>query len=214
MRTTRPTLDLYRPGLARSGLVRRSLLGVGLAAPMLWLTGCGTSEPSYYTLTPWPGVARPGGPLTVEVRTPSIAPYLDRDGIVRNDRDYHLTIAQGAAWASPLADLIGRTLALDIGQRLPGSSVHTQSDAISTPALALVEIDVSRFMEGAPGQAEIGATLSVFRPGGGPAGSRAVHVTEHPTDDSVGALVAALSQLLGQVADMAADALQRLPPTA
>ncbi len=199
----RPILDLSR----------RGLLGVGLTAPVLWLTGCGASEPSYYTLTPWPGAARPGGPLTVEVRTPSIAPYLDRDGIVRNDRDDHLKIACGAVWASPLTDLIGRTLALDIGQRLPGSSVHTESGAISTQALALVEIDISRFMEGVPGQAVIEATLSVSRPGSGPTGSRNVSFVQHPTDDSVGALVASLSQLLGQVADVAADALQRLPPS-
>ena len=192
-------------------LSRRGLLGLGLAAPVLSLVGCGASEPGYYTLTPWPGTPVSGGPLTVELRTPGVAAYLDRDGIVRNDRDYRLEMADHATWASPLPDMIGRNLALDIGQRLPDSSVHTQTGAISTEALALVEIDISRFMEGMPGTAEIAATLSVYRPGSGPAGSRSLHFTHDLPDGSVGALVAALSQLLGQVADAAVDALRRLP---
>lgn len=192
-------------------LSRRGLLAIGLAAPVLSLAGCSASEPSYYTLTPWPGTPASGGPLTVELRTPSVAATLDRDGIVRNDRDYRLRMADSAAWASPLPDMIGRNLALDIGQRLPDSSVHTQTGAISTEALALVEIDISRFMEGMPGQAELEATLSVYRPGSGPAGSRSLHFTRDLPDASVGTLVAALSQLLGQVADAAAEALRRLP---
>ena len=191
-------------------LSRRGLLGLGMAAPLLSLAGCSGSDPIYYTLTPWPGTPRPGGPPTVEVRTPSVASYLDRDNIVRNDNDFRLQLARDAAWASSLPDMIGRILALDIGQRLPGSSVQTQNGAISTQALALVEIDVSRFMEDAMDRAEIEATLSVYRSGGGPAGSRSLHFTQSPGDAGVGALVSALSQLLGQVADAAADALQRL----
>lgn len=193
-------------------LPRRSLLGLVATVPVLSLAGCRGSDPAYYTLTPWPGTPRPAGPPTVELRTPSIAAYLDRDGIVRNDKDYRLKIADGAVWASPLPDMIGRNLALDIGERLPGSNVYTQTGAISTQALALVEIDISRFMEDASGRAEIQATLSVYRPGSGPSGSRAVHFIHDPSDGSVGALVAALSQLLGQVADAAADALLALPP--
>ncbi len=202
MRPVRPNCDLSR----------RALLGLGLAAPMLSLAGCSASDPGYYTLTPWPGTPRSGGPLTVELRTPSVAAYLDRDSIVRNDRDYRLKLADGAAWASPLPDMIGRNLALDIGQRLPGSSVYIQTGAISTEALALVELDVSRFLEDQAGRAEIAATLSVYRPGSGPTASRSLHFAQAPTDGSVGALVAAFSQLLGQVADATADALQRLPP--
>ena len=200
-----------KPLRSSRDLSRRGLLGLGMAAPLLSLAGCSGSDPGYYTLTPWPGTPRPGGPLTVEVRTPGVAAYLDRDNIVRNDKDYRLQIASDASWASSLPDMIGRILALDIGQRLPGSSVYTQTGAISTRALALVEIDISRFMEDRSDRAEIEANLSVYRPGGGPAASRGLHFTQAPADTSIGALVGALSQLLGQVADAAADGLQRLP---
>ena len=193
---------------------RRTILSLGLGVPLLSLAGCSGSDPAYYTVTPWPGPVLAGGPLTVELRTPSVAAYLDRDNIVRNDKDYRLKIASDAAWATNLPDMIGRTLALDLGQRLPDSNVYTQSGAISTEALALVELDVSRFLQDEQGRAEIEAMLSVYRPNSGPTGSRHLKFTRMPADGSIRALVAALSQLLGQVADAAAEALHALPPSA
>ena len=205
MSPVRPTLALSRRRLLAS------LAGGGFVLP-LSLSGCSGSDPGYYTLTPWPGKPRPGGPLTVEVRTPGVASYLDRDNIVRSDKDYRLRVADGASWASSLPDMIGRNLALDLAQRLPGSNVYTQTGAISTQALALVELDISRFLEDQSGRAEIEATLSVYRPDSGPAGSRGLHFTHETTDAGIEALVAGLSELLGQVADVAAGLLVALPP--
>ena len=188
--------------------VRRQLRQLALAVPLALLAGCGGSDPSYYTLTPVPGQARPGLPLIVELRTPSIAPYLDRDTIVRSEQDNRLKLADGSNWAGTLPDMIGRSLALDLGQRLPGSTVYAQGGAISTEPLARVELDLSRFAEDGSGRAEIEATLSVYRRGSPPLGSRDLHLTLQPADPSVGALVGALSVLLGRVADSAADALR------
>jgi uncharacterized lipoprotein YmbA len=52
--------------------------------------------------------------------------------------------------------------------------------------------------------------LSVFRPNGPVADSRTVHVTMPMKDSSMAALAAALSQLLGQVADAAGRDLRAL----
>ncbi len=200
------------PAFSRRRLLA-GLAGGGCAAlTPLSLSGCGGSDPNYYTLTPWPGTPRSGGPLTVEVRTPGVAAYLDRDNIVRSDKDYRLHMAAGAAWATALPDMVGRNLALDLGQRLPGSNVYTQTGAISTQALALVELDISRFLEDQSGRAEIEAALSVYRPDSGPAGSRTLHFTHGPENAGIEALVAGLSELLGQVADVAAGMLLALPP--
>ncbi|WP_428395203.1 PqiC family protein [Lichenicoccus sp.] len=190
-------------------LSRRRLLGLASALP---LSACGSGEPDYYTLAVSPGTPQPGGPLTVEVRTPSVTPYLDRDTIVRTETDDKLILAHGAAWAGALSDMIGRVLAADLGQRLPGSNVYAENGAISTQALALVELDVSRFLADAQDRAEMTANLSVHRPNAGPSGSRLLHLTGTTADSSVGALVASLSVLLGQVADVAADELRALPP--
>ncbi len=187
-------------------LVPLALLG------LLPLAGCGSSEPDYYTLKPWPGVAQGGGPLTLKLRTPGVASTLDRDYIVRNDGGYKLTLAHDAAWSEPLADMIGQTLAQDLQQRLPGTTVFTQAGAISTKAQAVLELDVSRFAQDPDGNVGITATLSVTRPDGGTAPSHALHLVTTPNGSDVDALVAALSRLLGEVADEAAKQARLLGP--
>ena len=205
MKAVRP----IRPPARRRPLHLRGGVAAALVAALL--AGCSAGEPSYYTLTPVPGQARPGVPLVVELRTPSIAPYLDRDTVVRSERDNQLKLADGSTWAGALPDMIGRNLALDLGQRLPGSTVYAQGGAISTEPQARVELDLSRFAEDASGRAELVATLSVTRHGNPPAAGRDLQLTLQPADPSVGAMVGALSVLLGQVADSAADALRAQP---
>jgi uncharacterized protein len=191
--------------------------GVSLAAflGMSTLAGCGASSPDYYTLKPWPGPAGRGGPQTLEVHTPTIGSYLDRDYIVRNDNNYRLKLDDDAAWGEPLAQMIGRTVAADLRQRLPDTNVFSQGDAVATDAQGFVDMDISRFAQDASGQAELSAVLSVHTPGEGPFRSRTLHLTA-PLEQGAGkptaALVAALSRLLGQLADEASTEARMLPP--
>ena len=202
------------PSSPRRTLLRR-LLGVALLGGAgLSLTACGGSDPNYYTLAYEPGAAAPGGPLNLEVRTPTITPSLQRDHIVRNNRDYRLVTIKDAAWADSLDELIGRTLALDLNQRLPGTAVFTQGSAISnTPAL-LVELDVEHFAADTEGRAELQATVSVHRPDSGPGTTRSLHLHQQPTGPGTAELVGALSKLLGQVADQVATLARAVPPAA
>ena len=190
----------------------KRVLGVLALASVLLLVGCGSAEPTYYTLAPWPGTPQDEGPLTVEVQTPTVADYLKRDYIVLNNSDYQLHLAQNAAWAEPLPDAIGRNLALDLSQRLPGSNVRAAESGISTTAEAVVEVAVSRFAEDASGQAEIAAMVSVHRANVSNADIRPVHLVAPLRDKSIGALVTSLSQLLGQVSDEVAKQLRALGP--
>ncbi len=194
--------------LSRTG--RAALAAAGLLC--LTLTGCGSSQPDYYTLSTWPGAAQRGGPLTLMIRTPAVAAYLDRDYIVRSAPGYTLKLADDAAWGSPLADMIGQTLSLDLQQRLPGTTVFTQTGAISTEAQAVVEVNISQFAQDSAGRAEIIASLLVQRPDSGPVASTPLHLTVSPDDKTVGALAAALSRMLGQVADEAAREARALGP--
>jgi len=182
-------------------------------AQILLLFGCGSVQPRYYTLTPWPGTPQSGGPPTVEVQTPTVAEYLNRDYIVVSNIGDQLHLAQNAAWAEPLSDGIGRNLALDLSQRLPGSDVYTANSGISSTAKAVVEINVSHFAEDDAGQAEIMAMVSVHGPDFPVADIRSLHVVTPLKDKSMGALAASLSQLLGQVADEVAKDLRTLSPT-
>ena len=185
-------------------------------AGMLALAGCGSSDPDYYTLKPWPGSALAGGPLTLKIETPSVAGYLDRDYIVADDRSYKLKLDGDAAWGEPLGGMIGQTLAQDLQQRLPGTTVFTQSGAISTEAQATLELNVARFSKTRDGDVEITAALSAQRAdhgdGAPPAQAQTIHLTMTPTGTGMPALVASLSQLLGQVADQAAHDARALGP--
>lgn len=174
------------------------LAGIGLSA-------CASPEPTYYTLAPAPGPTRPGGPTTIEVRRPGLAAYLDRTDIVRRGDEYRLAIAGGEQWGEPLDDLIGRVLAEDLTDRLPGSTVFSD-DAIS-PHDAVVTLDVERFDVDAKGTVTLLAQIAVQRGPDQPQTARSLRLTAPARSSSTPDMVAAMSQLLGRLADTIAALL-------
>jgi len=184
-------------------LKRRALLA-GLA-----LSACTSPEPAYYTLAAVPGVTGARGPKLVEVQRPGLAGYLDRPGIVRADSAYRLSVAGMERWGEPLGDLIGRVLAEDLNQRLPGSSVFTTAGSISADPDATVQLDVQRFDADASGQVVLLAQVAVSR-----GRSRATAITQtvrqtmRPAGTATADLVAAMSTVLGQLADTVAGTLR------
>ena len=100
-------------------LGRRALL------VLLAVAGCASPDPAYYTLRPVAGTAVPSGGGPVKLARPGLAGYLDRPEIVRNSATNRLTLQSGERWGEPVGDMIGRVLAEDMGQRLPGvDGVH------------------------------------------------------------------------------------------
>lgn len=196
----------------RGRVVRPLIMRSAVLLAAAILAGCGSAEPTYYTLKSWPGVAQGGFPLTIQVRTPTVSSFLDRDYIVRNDKDYRLKLAEDSVWGEPIASLIGSTLTADLRQRLPGSTVFTENGAISTGPQAVVELDVSQFSEDGAGLATIDAALSVQHPDSAAATSQLLHLSMAPSGPTTADLAAALSQLLGQVADAAARQASALAP--
>ncbi|GBQ07549.1 PqiC family protein [Acetobacter cerevisiae] len=202
-------------------LPRRSLLlgAAGLGVMATTLTACSSGAgPTLYTLSVVPGQPAPGGPRFVEVRQPTIASGLDRDRIVTADTGYKLTVAANDAWGDSLAGQISRALAGDLAQRLPGTSVFAENDAVSTEPQAYVELSVTRFSTGPSGAVQIEAALSVkAAQAGAPDTSgqfymQRVLVQAPAVSSGTMAMVQALSQLLGQLADQAAAQLRMMPP--
>ena len=186
-------------------------------AGLLALAGCGSSDPTLYSLAPIAGTQQVGMggavPAVIEVRTPGVPPSLDRQNIVGTQDDYSLTPLVGAAWSEPLAPMLGHVLATDLQQCLPGRSVFAQNDATTVPALGFVEVEITRFARDATGVVHLAGSLSVHRAGDAEhALSVPLALSATPADSGTRAMVAALSQLAGQVADMAAERLQALPP--
>lgn len=201
------SLSSPRYAMRRSATVL--VLSVMMAAG---LTACG-SDPTLYAIAPVSGVAQQGGPVTVEVRTPVVTASLDRDEIVRQDKDYKLAIAKGNAWSEPIGDMIGRVLTRDLAQRLPGTTVFAQNDAVSTKPLAFVEVTITAFNADQQGNASLVGTLSVHsdKPAIGPNLTVPVQLQAHLQNKRADTLVAGLSTLTGQLADMAAQKVRSLP---
>lgn len=196
--------------------MRRRTLTIGLIpTALLALAGCSAGDPTYYRLAVWPGTPVSGGPSSVEIETPTVASFLDRDYIVSKTDGYELTLAGNRAWAEPIGEMIGNVLAGDLSQRLPGSNVYAQNSAISAAApRARVSIEISRFDKDPGGQVVLQATLKV-RSNDGDEGLHAPVVPildrQMPQSPSTADMVASLSRMLGGVADRAATLLLRPP---
>jgi uncharacterized lipoprotein YmbA len=187
----------------------------------LGLAACAgiSPEPTVYTLAPVAGAADNGvpaggasAPRTIELRRVGLAGYLDRPQIVRTENDNRLAVSDADRWGEPLDDMIGRVLTEDLGQRLPGSTVIAEAGAISTDTDAILEVEIRRFDADPDGTAVILAQVSTRASRARVAQAiRTVRFTVRPAGPGAGALVAALSTGLGQLADTAVAMLRALP---
>ena len=186
-------------------------------ALLLWpavavLARCASPDPALYTLRAVPGVAEGGGPASVKVARPGLAGYLDRSEIVRDSSSNRLLLSGGERWGEPLGDMIGRVLALDLSQRLPGSSVFTEAGPISADAAAAVEVDIQRFDLDSSGAVALVAQIAVHPSSGARStAARLLRLTASPAGPGTPELVSAMSAALGQLADQIAGALRTLP---
>ncbi|GAN89535.1 hypothetical protein Gbfr_006_103 [Gluconobacter frateurii M-2] len=189
------------------------LLLAGCMLSLTGLSGC-SSDPKLYTLAPLPGASQMGGPTVVEVRTPVVAMRLDRDTIVRANQEYQTKLASGDSWSEALPNMIAHTLTTDLAQRLPGTTVFAQDDAVTTTPSAYVEVTIRNFEADAAGHALIMGMLSVH-----PAGKMIGPVLTQPfvwksaetVDKDTVKLTAALSQGLSVLADQIAAQVRVLP---
>ena len=177
-----------------------------LAAPLaLAAARCTSPDPAYYTLRVVPGPVRAGGPPAVKLARPGLAGYLDRPEIVRDSAANRLAIRSGERWGEPLGDMIGRVLAEDLSQRLAGTSVFTEAGTISVDPAATIELDIQRFDLDSSLTVVLVAQVAAERGRShDPAGTRSIRLTMAPASDSTSDLVAAMSALVGQLADVTA----------
>ena len=174
------------------------------------LAGCASPNPVLYTLAPVPGQAQPGGPRLVEVREISLARYLERQQIVRSSEGYQLAVEANNWWGESLGAMIGRVLEEELSQRLPGTTVIGDTSAIGGDPDAVVETNILRFDADRDGTVFLRAQVAVTFPKARrtPPRLRSVRLTAQPAGAGIQGEVAAMSVVLGQLADTIARMLR------
>ncbi len=190
---------------------RRLLLVTPL---LLGLAHCASPDPALYTLRAVNGGVLGGGPVAIKIARPGLAGYLDRPEIVRDGSVSRLTLNGGERWGEPLGDMVARVLALDLAQRLPGSSVFTEAGTISVDPSATVELDIQRFDLDTSGAVVLLVQTAVEQGRShDPAFTRSLRLTVPTPDTRTPEVVAAMSEALAQLADAVADMLRQTRAT-
>jgi uncharacterized lipoprotein YmbA len=182
------------------GLTRRGLL----PAIALLLASCASPNPSLYTLEVLPGPVRRPAARIIEVRSISLARYLERSQIVRSSENFRLDVLANDWWGEPLDAMIGRTLDRALTQRLPGSTVYQENGAISAEPDARVQVNIERFDKDASGAVRLVAQYAVVRR---ISETRGVTLEVPARGATTADLVAAMSEAIGQLADRIASSL-------
>ncbi len=189
--------------MPRARVLLPILLGV-LSA----LAGCASPNPVLFTLAAAPGAPQTIAARSLELRRIGIAGYLDRPEIVRAETGFQLQLAHNERWAEPTGSMIERVFTEDLVQRLPGTSVFSESGAISTQPDLVLEVDIQRMDADGSGQVVLLAQLAVrHETGGQPAHAETIRLTAAPAGPATQDLVATESALLGQLADRVAARL-------
>jgi len=189
--------------------VRRPI--IALAA--LLLANCGSSPKThYFTLAPTPASEqRASIRVPVTVAAVHVPPALDRREMVRRTGANSVDIREEDRWTAPFADMIREVLARDLAARLPQDKfVAPQSPA--PPHTAQIVVSLAQFGPDAAGKVALDGDWSLLD------GDREklvlrrhVALETAVADRSADSQAAAMSQLLGQLAQQIATTLgQRL----
>jgi len=181
-------------------LPRRSALLLALLA-----TACATSPaPTLYTLAPTQGAERRGAPRIIELRAIGLARYLERSQIVRSSEDFRLDLLANEWWGEPLDTMLSRVLTQNLGQRLPGTTIFAENGAVTALPDAMLGVNIQRLDQSRSGQIVLTAQVSVTRR---EATARTITLQVTPSGNGTPALVSAMSEAVGQLADQIAGML-------
>jgi uncharacterized lipoprotein YmbA len=174
------------------------------------LAGCAHSPPTrFFTLDP---VAAPAAPASAQALAPvqldavHIPPALDRPQVVTQMGANRVAVHDLDQWASPLGEMMRRTLAQDLLARLP-QGAFILPDAPRPVGVRALFVDVLQLQADPDGRVVMQASWTLTAAGSPHAALiRNVQLTTDAAPGPQGA-AAATSQLLGQLADNIAGAL-------
>jgi len=184
-----------------------------IACLLAVLLGACAAAPAtrFYTLSPVPSVDRlaGSGQGTVVVREVMIPRYLDRPQIVTRIDAHRLHFAEQAQWGGDLREDLTRVLADNLARRSAGSRVLAAPLAVPVAEAVRLDVELLRF-EAEAGQVRLAARWWVTDASGRVASRLHAAELAHPVPAGVadGALVAAMSEVYGALADAIAASLR------
>ncbi len=185
-----------------------SVISVLAGLTLAGVAGCASPNPDLFTLAAVQGAAQPLHARTVELRRVGLAAYLDRPEIVRSDAQYRLQVSSIDRWGEPMGSMLERVFIEDLVQRLPNSSVFSESGAISTQPDLVLEVDVQRLDANASGDIVLLAQVAIqHQDSERSAAATQVRLTVRAASVKTTDLVAAMSTGLGELADEVARKL-------
>lgn len=183
---------------------------LAILSVFLVTAGCGHSPPTrFFTLDPYPPEAPAAAAALAPVQLDAvhIPAVLDRSEVVTEIAANRLSVSDLDHWGAPLGDLMRRAMAEDLMSRLPAGA-FVPPDAPKPLGVRGLVVTVGRLQADASGRVELQATWSLI--GGHPAAALLTRNVELSTTASAGGAegqAAAISRLLGQLADRIASAL-------
>lgn len=178
------------------------------------LAGCASSPPSrFYALNAVVPTApsQPAAPLQSPVRVAAvhIPPVLDRTEIVRRGPGNELEISGLNRWGAPLDEMIQRVLTQDLLERLPPGRVVLPSGPAPAQTGRIV-LDILQLQSDAAGAVDFEGSWSLLEPGSSsPSLIRDIHYSETARPGDYGDQAAAMSRMLGRLADDIASSVQQ-----
>jgi uncharacterized lipoprotein YmbA len=184
--------------------LRRWRCTTGSVALLACLAGCTASPPPrLFLLAPRAPASTESFAGTISLKTVDIPAYLDRPQLVRLNDPYELQVSELERWGEATQEMVTRVLASDLGLRLPAGHVVPASGPLSVSADVVLEVDISRF-DAEPEGTVVLAGQWVVKRDDRPRRLRAARIRVQPEAPSTPALVAAMSEALGQLADQIA----------
>jgi uncharacterized protein len=185
-------------------MIWKRLAAVALAAV---LAACSSPNPVLYTVAPAQGPVQAGAPKVIAIQQIAMARYLERSQIVRSSENYRRDVMSNDWWGEPLGAMLSRVLIEELGQRLPQSTVISETGAVTASPDATIELNVQRLDEDASGNLLLQAQASVDFKGKGAPVLRSFLLTVPPTAPGVPGEVTAISAAVGKLADGLASML-------
>jgi hypothetical protein len=172
--------------------------GLVLAAA---LAACSSPNPALYTIASVSGPEQRAAPKVILLQQIAVERYLERSQIVRSSESYRLDVMSNDWWGEPMSAMLGRVLVAELGQRLPQSTVFSESGAVTAPPDATIALNLQRLDEDAAGVLVLQAQVSVTFKARNTPTLRGFRFTVPPPTPDIPGEVAAISTAVGQLAD-------------